>query len=672
MLKEKLGFNASIRLLLPVLLILLLFSSGCSRIQPEATAEQFYALWGEQDYKAMYELLDSASRKAYSAESFVERYTSISRGIGLHAVELKEVEKTGSSAKRVTLSLSAVLKTSTVGPIPVSYSLELSREKRGAPWLLQWHPGLIFPQLSDDSRVDLDLERPRRGGIHDRNGKVLAGPRLFKELGAVPGVYEDEKSFAAAVESLLGLSSATIIEKLHQPWVQEGHYVPLAVLSPEEESLVDRLLQIPGAMINEVERRSYPAGSVTAHLVGYLGEINSEELQEKEDEGYHAGDLLGKAGLEAALEQKLAGDNGYTLRILDQDGNEEALIATRELQDGEDITLTIDLELQKCVAEALGKKKGAVVALDPHTGELLALYSNPSFDPNRIVAGLTAKEWEKLNKDEAFLNRALSGIYPPGSAFKPFTAAAAIAEKAIDPAAKVEIKGERWQPSKAWGDYHVRRVHPEVESLDLNEAMKFSDNIYFARAGLALGEKKFLEYGKRFGFDEQISFPLPVARSRLAREGIKSEVQLADSSFGQGEVMITPLQMALLYSAIATKGSIPQPRLLLSDEPALWKENVISPAVAETVHRSLVETLHGARAPAAAGVIPGFNVAGKTGTAEIDAGEGNICWYVTYGPAESPGIVVVAAVEGSSGWAVTEALPVGRAVLEHYLRTGKD
>jgi len=112
----------------------------------------------------MYELLDSDSRKAYSAESFVERYTSISRGIGLHAVELKEVEKTGSSAKRVTLSLSAVLKTSTVGPIPVSYSLELSREKRGAPWLLQWHPGLIFPQLSDDSRVDLDLERPRRGG----------------------------------------------------------------------------------------------------------------------------------------------------------------------------------------------------------------------------------------------------------------------------------------------------------------------------------------------------------------------------------------------------------------------------------------------------------------------------------------------------------------------------
>jgi len=112
------------------------------------------------------------------------------------------------------------------------------------------------------------------------------------------------------------------------------------------------------------------------------------------------------------------------------------------------------------------------VALDPHTGELLALYSNPSFDPNRIVAGLTAKEWEKLNKDEAFLNRALSGIYPPGSAFKPFTAAAAIAEKAIDPAAKVEIKGERWQPSKAWGDYHVRRVHPEVESLDLNEAIE--------------------------------------------------------------------------------------------------------------------------------------------------------------------------------------------------------
>ncbi len=656
-----------------MLVLLPLAPAGCTRVRPETAAEQFFALWSEQDYLAMYELLDSASREAYSEDYFVERYTNISRGIGLQGVELKEVEKRGSGAGQAEFSLAVHLETSTVGMIPVNYSIELRRENKGSPWLMQWHPGLIFPELSGDRKVDLKREIPKRGVITDRNDKILAGPGLFKEVGAVPGRYENEELFTADVELLLGLSRETITNKLHQPWVSEGLYVPLTVLTPEQESLVEQLLQIPGVMINEVQRRSYPAGAAAAHLTGYLGEITADELAEKKDEGYGSGDLLGKSGLEAALDRRLAGSKGYTLSILEDDGSEVALIAKRELEDGEDITLTIDLDLQYCAAEALGRKKGAVVALDPHSGEVLALYSNPGFDPNRFIAGLTAAEWQDLQEDPAqpFLNRSLSGIYPPGSVFKPFTAAAAVAEKAIDPAAEMEISGELWQPSAAWGDYHVRRVHPELKSVNLDDAMKYSDNIYFARAGLALGEKKFMEYGGRFGFGEEISFPLPVARSRLAREGIKSEIQLADSSYGQGEVRITPLQMALFYSAFAAGGTIPQPRLLLPAEPAPWKENVIGPAVAETVHRALVETLHGARAPAAAGAVSGFTAAGKTGTAEVDTAEGNICWYVTYGPAESPGIVVAVVIE-EGAWASTDALPVGRAVLEHYLSSGRD
>lgn len=656
-----------------MLCVLPFATAGCTRVRPEAVAEQFFALWADQDYPAMYELLDSGSRETYTGDFFVERYTNISRGIGLQGVELAEVEKSGSSAGRVTLSLAVRLETSTAGSIPLHYTIDLSREKRGAPWLLHWHPGLIFPELSGDRKVDLKREIPKRGVITDRNGKLLAGPGLFKEVGAVPGRYENEAAFAADVESLIGLPREAIISKLHQPWVREGLYVPLIVLTPEQESLVERLLQIPGVMIDEVERRSYPAGAAAAHLTGYLGEITAAELAEKKEEGYETGDLLGKSGLEGALERRLAGSKGYTLRILEDDGGEVALIAKRELEEGEDITLTIDLDLQTFAAEALGQKIGAVVALDPHSGEVLALYSNPGFDPNRFIAGLTAAEWQDLQEDpgQPFLNRALSGIYPPGSVFKPFTAAAAIAEKAIDPAAKIAIIGERWQPSEAWGDYHVRRVHPELKSVDLDDAMIFSDNIYFARAGLALGEEKFMEYGGRFGFGEELSFPLPVARSRLAREGIKSEIQLADSSYGQGDVMITPLQAALLYSAFAAGGTIPQPRLLLAAEPVPWKENLLDPAVVETVHHALVETLHGTRAPAAAGKVAGFTAAGKTGTAEVDNAERNVCWYVTYGPAESPGIVVAVVIEEGK-WASTDALPVGRAVLERYLRSRKD
>ena len=197
--------------------------------------------------------------------------------------------------------------------------------------------------------------------------------------------------------------------------------------------------------------------------------------------------------------------------------------------------------------------------------------------------------------------------------------------------------------AKSWGI--IISAGTGSDRAGLNEAMKYSDNIYFAQAGLALGEDKFIGYGKRFGFGEQIPFLLPAARSRLVREKMNTELQLADSSYGQGEVLVTPLQMALLYCAFTGDGSIPQPRLLLEEKPSPWKEETVDPAVAESVHRALVAAVHGVAAPSAKGAVPGIKVAGKTGTAELDSGEGNICWYLTYGPAESPELVA-AVIEG--------------------------
>ncbi len=648
--------------------MVLVYSAGCAGLRPEKQAESFFMLWPEGDYAAMYELLDSASRESYTLDYFTERYSKISGGIGLQDIEIKEVIRCGSEENRASLSLSLSLHTYTVGIIPVRYSMEMSREERGAPWLLEWHPRLILPELSNERKVDLRRDFPRRGMITDRKGEILAGPVLLKEVGAVAGRYENEALFAADVGRLLGLPREMIIEKLNQPWVREGFYVPLALLRAEKEYLVEELIQIPGVMFREVESRSYPQGAAAAHLTGYMGAVTAEEIVENQDEGCVAGDLVGKTGLEAVLEQRLAGTTGYSLHIVEEDGSEVALIAKRDALDGEDIALTIDMGLQNYAREALEGKKGAVVALNPQNGELLALFSSPGYDPNPFVTGLSGPEWQALQADPEMplLDRALSGLYPPGSALKPFTAAAAIAEKAIDPAEKLEIIGDKWQLSDAWGDYYIKRVYKGLKRVDLNEAMKFSDNIYFARAGLALGGENFLSYGDRFGFGGEIDFLLPAASSSLAYQGIRSEVQLADSSYGQGEVMVTPLQMALMYSAFAAGGTIPRPQLLLEEEAAPWKESVISSAVVETVHRTLVETLHGEGAPAAAGIIPGFTVAGKTGTAEVPGGKGNCCWYVTYGPAQSPGIVVAVVIEEGK-MAVTEALPVGCTVLEYYL-----
>ena len=670
--------NASLRTALAVLAVLaamLLLGSGCGKgaEKPEAVAGRFLSSWAAREYESMYTLLDAPSRETYDREYFVNRYTNITDGIGLRSVETALGKKLESSENRTAFSVSVHLATDTVGSIPVDNTITLTRADRQSPWLVEWHPGLIFPELIGNRRVDLTRLIPKRGSIYDRNRRLLAGYRTLNEVGAVPGVYTDQDDFSRSVAALLGVSPQVIAGKLNQPWVKEGLYVPLAVLLPEQDALVDQLLQIKGVKIKRVDRRYYPAGALLAHVTGYTGEITAEELAQKRENGYYSGDMVGKMGLEAVLEDVLGGAFGFVLRILEEDGSEAAVIATRELRQGEDIVLTLDLDLQRAAVEALGNKVGAVVALDPATGKVLALASSPGFDPNLFVSGLSPEAWRALQDDPAqpFLNRALWGLYPPGSVFKPFTAAAAIEEKKLDPAERVRIEGDSWQPSPSWGGYMIKRINTAQTSLDLDAAMKYSDNIYFARAGLSLGAALFNSYGDLFGFGDTVPFVLPAAVSRLSRDGIKTEIQLADSSFGQGEVLSTPLHMALIYCPFAGNGGIPVPRLWLSGEPdqITWKEAAISPATAAIVHRALVASIHGANAPAAAGAVEGFTAAGKTGTAEVDTLEGNICWYVTYAPAGDPGVVVAAVVEGG-GWAGEDALPVGRAVLEFFLGMG--
>ncbi|MEW5785485.1 MAG: penicillin-binding transpeptidase domain-containing protein [Bacillota bacterium] len=658
------------------LLVLLMIAflpalGGCGRMPgPEAAADQYLSAWAEQDYETMYELLDDASQEQFDRDYFISRYMNISSGIGLRALETHLREKHETASNSVQFTFEAIMDTYTVGLVPIENRITLTRQDQQSPWLVSWEPALIFPELTGERRVDLSRRVPRRGVITDRSGRILAGFRTFKEIGGVPGRFSDPEQFARAVAVLLDTAPQPLVEKLNQPWVREGLYVPLAVLTPEQEQIVPELLQIPGVMINDVERRYYPEGEILAHVIGYIGEITAEELNQKKEMGYYTGDWVGKSGLEAALEPVLSGGIGFNLSIVEADGTLVSVLATREMRPAEDVVLTIDLELQRAAKEALDGRNGAIVALNPSDGQVLALASSPAFDPNSFIAGLTAAQWQELANDPAMPlhNRAIAGLYPPGSVFKPYTAAAAIEENRLDPEAPMQIQGKSWQPSTAWGGYQIERTYTAATSLNLNSAMMFSDNIYFARVGLTLGAELFARYGTPFGFSESIPFTLPVAVSRLCKEQIQSEVQLADSSFGQGEVLVTPLHMALIYAVFATGGDMPSPRLWLSGEPdpALWKA-AVNTATAAVLHRSLVEAVEGNGALAGAGRIEGIPVAGKTGTAQIDDTEENVCWYVTYGPAAAPRLVVATVVEEGS-WGGVDALPAGRAVLEKYLR----
>jgi|LSQX01.3.fsa_nt_gb penicillin-binding protein len=648
-----------------LLILMLLILPGCQADlhQAEEAAKSFLEFWSAGDYQAMYELLDQESRNKYSPSSFIGYYTDLEEAINLSGVEYQLEKAAETDANRVTFSYSARLQSDTVGAIPAPNTIILTRKAKGEPWQVSWNPGQIFPEMTDNCRLVLKRLVPRRGIILDRYNRPLVQYRQFKEVGAVPGRFDDQSRFARSVAPLLGLSAAEVEAKLNQPWVREGLFVPLAVLSPEEEHLAEQLLKIPGVMINFLEKRYYPQGKLLAQVIGYLGEISPQELEERKGQGYSPGDIVGKMGLEAALEETLGGRYGYTIQIVDGEGNEKAIIAGREMEPGRDIRLTIDLDLQRAAQEALSTKTGSVVVLNPENGQILAMASSPSFDPNQFVFGLSAEQWQQLEQDpgKPLLNRSTQGLYPPGSSFKVFTAAAALDAGVLDPREVFKIEGSRWQKSAAWGNYYVQRVRGDIKELNLKQAMAYSDNIYFAQVGLALGEKRFLEYGERFGFNESIPFTLPVAKSRLSRDDqIRSEIQLADSSYGQGEVLTTPLHLALINSAIYNGGRMPQPKLLMeAGETVFWKENIISPAAAKAVTESLAAEVK--EAPGGGS----YTIVGKTGTAQVGNAEGNICWYASFVKEGLPPAVVVAMVEGGT-WASQEAVPLALQVWEQY------
>lgn len=665
--------------LLPLVLVaalMLACAPSCRPGQggPEETAREFLRLWESGRHAEMYLLLDSASREQYSEEYFVNRYANISRGIGLLVVWAEPGEALSRTDEKAVFHFRARLETGPLGVVPVENTITLSRAGPEEPWCISWSPALIFPELTGNRYLHLGRTVPRRGSIFDRHGRPLAEYRLLYQVGVVPGKTADPASLVEQVAVLLDRDPGPLQEKLAQPWVRADLFVPLALLNPEQETLIGTLLAMPGVALDRVSSRFYPGGPLASHLVGCLGEVDAAELEtlQKQGRGYYPGDLVGRMGLEAALEDILGGEFGFTLKVLEENGSTAAIIAERKVRDGRDVTLTIDRDVQEAAAEALGGRRGAVVVVDPSSGEVLALASAPAFDANWFVLGLSDRRWRELRADPGlpFFNRALAGLYPPGSVLKPLVAAAALEEKILDPDRKEVISGLTWQPSRSWGDYHIRRVKDPEKPVNLREAMQLSDNIYFARAGLALGPERFSGYMKRLGFGENLPFNLPAAISLVNKSGFTSEILLADSSYGQGEMLITPLHLALIYCVFPNRGSIPAPRLLLeagtAGSPAAWKEGVFTAAVAAAVEETLIYTLEAPGSSSAAGRITGFQVAGKTGTAETAAFPGNACWYVTYAAGENPSPVVAVLVE-EGGWAGTEALPLARAILERII-----
>ena len=312
---------------------------------------------------------------------------------------------------------------------------------------------------------------------------------MILSAGIVPGkLGENKEQNITKISELTGVSEEYIKQQLQASWVKDDTFVPVKKMTQTNTTLKEALLQIPGVMIREEEGRVYPLGKEAGHLIGYVQEINAEELEEKEGKGYTTTSIIGKSGLEKAYEETLRGINGTEIYLIDSHENKIGQIAKQDKKNGKDVKLTIDTSLQAKLYQQMEKDRGFFVVMQPITGELLALVSTPTFDSNDFVVGMTTSEWEKLNNDtnKPLYNRFIQK-YCPGSTFKPIIGAIGLTTGNIDANEDYGYTGTSWQKDTSWGNYKVTTLTPYNGAKNLLNGMIHSDNIYFAQSALKIG-----------------------------------------------------------------------------------------------------------------------------------------------------------------------------------------
>lgn len=664
-----------------------------SRKEKEQTPEDFLVTYMDhicrKEYDAMYEMIQAEDSDNISKEDFVERNRAIYEGIEVTNLMITDVKyEEAAQAVQYETSFDTV-----AGTISFRNIARILKEEDG--FALVWNNGLIFPDLEASDKVRVVTLQPQRGQILDRNGAVLAGEGLASSVGIVPGKWENQEAALTEVASLLDVSTETIEKKLSASWVKEDSFVPIKTLPKvqeidlltmepdadilQEKTRQDSLLQIPGVMISDITVRSYPLGEAAAHLVGYVQNVTAEDLEEHKGEGYTANSVIGRSGMEGLFEDELRGTVGRKIYIEDENGNEKEMLAYIAVADGKDVKLTIDSGLQSALYRQFQEDKGCSVAMNPYTGEVLALISTPSYDTNDFIRGLSEAQWTSLNEDERnpLYNR-FRQTWCPGSTFKPVIAAIGLQSGAIDPNEDYGSEGLSWQKDASWGSYYVTTLH-DYEPVILENALIYSDNIYFAKVALKIGTD-FLENSlSRLGFGEALPFEIQMAKSQYSNtEHIETEIQLADSGYGQGQILINPLHLACLYTAFCNEGNVIRPYLVSQPqaEAAYWLPKALSAEVADQVLEGMKKVVNDPNGTGHGAYRDNILLAGKTGTAETktskeDTSGTEFGWFAVFTPQpdqERP-ILLVSMVEdvktrGGSGYVVEK----DNQVLEEWFR----
>ena len=562
----------------------------------------------------------------------------------------------------------------------------------GRAGYLQIYEGEYYSRLAEGNRIRIIPTMAPRGTFFDRNGELLVQNRPGFAVSLMPVMTKIDPVVIGRVAELLKVPVEEINKKI------ESHtgFDPIRIkadVTPDIVTIIEeQKTNYPGVIIEVQPIRDYMNKEEAAHTYGYVSEINDMELEKKKDEGYKSGDIIGKFGLEKIYDKELRGENGGQQVEVDVTGKPVQIIGNKPPTPGDDLYLTIDKNLQTAAEKAVDEQlkqihanAAAVVAMNPQTGEILAMVSRPAFDPNLFAHGISSKDWNKLNNNpyHPMDNKAITGEYPPGSTFKIITGTAALTEGVVSPSELIMDSGHHWI---------IPKGNAEGEALGLinfQQAMAHSDNVYFYEMGNRLGIDRLEKYARMFGLGKTTGIDLPyeadglVANRRYKEKNFEDgEWYLSetfDAAIGQGFNLVTPLQAAMVMGEIAANGKRYKPhlvnRIVAPDgstvkefQPELLGTLDVPPEVISLVQAGLHDvTKYGT----AAGIFRGFpiEIAGKTGTAENSHGRDH-GWFVAYGPFANPDIVVAVIVE-QGGFGSQSAVPIGRKVLEAWFGLNK-
>ncbi|OQY49453.1 MAG: penicillin-binding protein 2 [Desulfobacteraceae bacterium 4572_87] len=574
-------------------------------------------------------------------------------------------------------------------------------------WFLQIVSGSAYRDRSENNRIRLQSMAPFRGVIRDGSGEILVDNRPSYDLYVIPEEIQNGQDLLNRLTALGKLEMGPIKDKIHH--AARGYpFKPVCLkkdISREELAMIEtRRFDLPGVMIKVRPQRHYFYGDLAAHVLGYLGEISEKQLRSGKFPNNRQGDLIGKTGIEWRWQQSLNGGRGGEQVEVDAAGRRIKVISQRPPVSGADVCLTINRELQMLAENALDGKHGAIVAMDPRNGQILALASSPSYDPNLFITGFDNETWKTMvsSSDYPLHNRALTGQYPPGSIFKIVVALAGLQEGVISPQETLYCNGKyslgrgKYRCWKRWG-------HGKV---NLNRALVESCDVYFYNLGMRLGVDRIARYARQLGLGKKTGLNLghekggliPTSEWKRKRWGVPWQGgETVSTAIGQSFVLVTPLQVATFVSAVFNGGHVYKPQVtrwvrkpggesIFEFTPQLIRDVEIRPEYLEIVKHALSGVVNHPRGTGKKAKLADITVAGKTGTAQVvnlkkekeAKAKGEIpwkyrdhAWFVAVAPVDAPRITVAVLIE-HGGHGGSAAAPIAKTLIEAYLRVPVD